>query len=129
MRSLVGQRQRVWFCKYTERNSGLDVVREYTKPEGHWFTVSPPGGNAAAGVYTEGEGFVLDYDRRITSFETGFTAEEGDQVFVDVVPQLDSEGYLVLDENDEPVTMPDYIVSRASVTGRGWVGQYALTKL
>lgn len=129
MRSLVSQRQKVWFCKYTERNSGLDVVREYTKPELHWFTVSPPGGNAAAGVYTAGEGFVLDYDRRITCFESGLAVEEGDQVFIDVVPQLDADGYLVLDENDEPVTMPDYIVNRVSTTGRGWVSQYSLTKL
>lgn len=146
MRSPVRRLQDIWFCNVTEVNEGIDLVKEYSKPEKHRFTVSATMG------YVRGwaAGWSLQYDRYITCYERDFKPTEGTMCFVDVIPQVDENGNLIqvdvpefdidgvtplLDENDEPVTHkeyltePDYMIQRILDTKKGIVARFVITKV
>ena len=146
VRNIQRQVQDLWFCEVTEINVGIDLVKQYSKPEKHRFSVSATAGY----VNGWGAGFVLNYDRYITSFDRDFKPKEGMMVFVDVVPELgengelvskdvyetDIEGNTVLDEDgnpvvlfSEPVTAPDYMLKRIYDTKKGKVARYGLEKV
>ena len=146
MRNIKRQVQDLWFCDVTEVNDGIDLVKQYSKPEKHRFSVSATSGY----VQGWGAGFVLSYDRYITSFDRDYKPKEGMMVFVDVIPELDADGNLamkityetdldgslVLDEAgnpiqiaSEPVTAPDYILKRILDTKRGKVARYGIEKV
>lgn len=146
MRNIKRQVQDLWFCNVTEENDGIDLVKKYSKPEKHRFSVSATSGY----VQGWGAGFVLSYDRYITSFDREYKPKEGMMVFVDVIPELDEngdlkmktiyetdiDGSLVLDNqgnpipvSSEPFTTPDYILKRILDTKRGKVARYGIEKV
>lgn len=126
MRSIQRQIQDIWFCQAEEVQDGIDLLKKYSKPEKHRFSVSATSGQ----IYGYGAGLVLNYDRYITSYERDFHPTEGTSVFIDVVPQLDENGELVLNEDGiTPVTPPDYTISKILDTQRGTVARYGISKV
>ena len=107
MRSLQRQTQDLYFSVKTMGYDGIDEVSQYTTPELHRFTVSATGSTPDDFAV----GIVPDYDRYITSFDRTFKPIEGMQVWVDVEPELDDYGELILDEDGNPYTRASYICS------------------
>ena len=118
MRSRVRDRQKVWFVTVTEKKVGIDTVQEYGKPIMRKLTVS-----AGTGAPTQiSAGLVVDYDREITSYDKTLRGviREGDALYVDVEPQLNDDGTLVMAEDGyTPVTPPDYRISAIFKTSKG----------
>lgn len=128
MRSPSRLKQKVWFSKIEEVIEGIDTVQRYSNPIMKRFTVS-----ATAGIPEEiAAGIVPTYDRYITSYDREFCeiAEEGMAVWVDVTPQLDDSGNLVMEEDGiTPVTPPDYVLKKIIGTQRGKVFRYGISKI
>ena len=128
MRSPSRLKQKVWFAKIIEDSSSIDLLITYSKPIVKKFTVS-----STAGTPEElAAGIVPTYDRYITSYDREFCeiAEEGMAVWVDVTPQLDNSGNLVMEEDGiTPVTPPDYVLKKIIGTQRGKVFRYGISKI
>lgn len=124
MRSLQRQTQKLWFSVKSMGYDGIDEVSVYSKPEMHRFTVSATGSTPEDYAV----GIVPDYDRYITSFDRTFQPIEGMQVWVDVEPELDRYGELVLDEDGNPTVWPDYTLRRKVDTKMGTVARYLIKK-
>ena len=124
MRGLKRQKQTVYWSKVTEILDGIDTVPSYSQPQSFKFSVS-----STAGTPEEiSAGIVPDCDRYITSFDRNFKPEEGDVFWVDVVPQLDNNGSLILSD-DIPVVMPDYRLKKILDTQRGNIARYGISKI
>ena len=97
MRSMLRDRQAIYFSIVTEKKVGIDTVQEYGKPIMKKMTVSS-GTNMPGQVSA---GLVVDYDREITSYDKSLRGviREGDAVFVDVEPQLNDDGTLTMGED------------------------------
>ena len=128
MRSRVRDRQKVWFVTVTEEKVGIDTVQEYGKPIMKKMAVSS-GTNMPGQVSA---GLVVDYDREITSYDKSLRGviREGDAVFVDVEPQMNDDGLLVMGEDGyTPVTSPDYRISAIFSTKKGDVDVFGIKKV
>ena len=124
MRNFKQQEQKVWFTRITEKNIGIDKVKVYAKPFMKELPVSATSGTpdeVAAGI-------VPNYDRYITSYKK-LDVQEGDMCFVDVEPQLDASGELVMTDDYIPVTPPDYRIEKLLVTQKGLVFRYGISKV
>jgi len=124
MRNLIRQTQELYFSVKTFQTVGIDEVSVYSKPEMHKFSVSA----SATTVEQYANGIVPDYERYITSFDRDFDPIEGTQVWVDVSPELDANGDLVLDGDGNPTVMPDYTLRREVNTKMGTVARYLIKK-
>lgn len=123
MRSRVRDRQIVYLTKLTETRSGIDLVYSYSRPVKHMVTVSRTGGIPAE-IYP---GIVPDYDRFITAYDGTFSPEEGDLLYVDVSPELDENGDLVLSDGI-PTVKPDYRVIREIGTAKSCIWRFGIKK-
>ena len=124
MRNLIRQTQKIWFSVKSMGYTGIDETSTFTKPEMHRFTVSATGSTPedyAAGI-------VPDYDRYITSFDRNFQPIEGMQCWVDVTPEIDINGNLVMTEDGAPTVSPDYTLKRKVDTKMGNVARYLIKK-
>lgn len=124
MRNFKRQQQKVWFTRITEKNIGIDKVKVYAKPFMKELPVSATSGTpdeVAAGI-------VPNYDRYITSYKK-LDVQEGDMCFVDVEPQLDASGELVMTDDYIPVTPPDYRIVKLLVTQKGFVFRYGISRI
>jgi len=129
MRSLKRQQQDVWFSKIHEHLDGIDTIQEWDKPIMVKMTCSVTSGTPeelAAGI-------VPDYDRYLTYHKSRFKEplglEESMAVWVDVVPELDESGNLVMsDDEATPTTPPDYTLKRILGTKKGNVVRYGIVK-
>lgn len=124
MRNFKQQEQKVWFTRITEKNIGIDKVKVYAKPFMKELPVSATSGTpdeVAAGI-------VPNYDRYITSYKK-LDVQEGDMCFVDVEPQLDASGELVMTDDYIPVTPPDYRIVKLLVTQKGFVFRYGISRI
>ena len=129
MRSMLRDRQKVWFVTVTEKKVGLDTVQEYNDPviEKKMAVSSGTGqpGQISAGL-------VVDYDREITSYDKSLRGviREGDAVFVDAEPQLNDDGTLTMgDDGYTPITPPDYRISAIFSTQKGGVDVFGIKKV
>lgn len=148
MRSIVKDLQDVWFCNFSEINIGMDRAKVFDKPFKKELTVSATSGL----VLGWGAGLSLRYNRYITSYDRELRGlvREGMAVFVDVKPELDKNGELVvnktyltdedgniiLDDDGEPTiigieyaTSPDYIVEEIMDTEKGKVARFGIKKV
>ena len=129
MRSRGRDRQRIWFVTVTEKKVGIDTVQEYNDP------VIKKKMAVSSGTGQPGQvsaGLVVDYDREITSYDKTLRGviREGDAVFVDVEPQLNDDGTLVMGEDGyTPVTPPDYRISAIFSTQKGDVDVFGIKKI
>ena len=129
MRSMLRDRQAIYFSTVTEKKVGVDTVQEYNDPviEKKMAVSSGTGqpGQVSAGL-------VVDYDREITSYDKTLRGviREGDAVFVDVEPQLNEDGTLTMGEDGyTPVTPPDYRISAIFSTQKGDVDVFGIKKV
>lgn len=122
MRNLQRQVQECYFAVESKAYDGIDDVSTYSKPEMHKCTVSATGSTPEDYAV----GIVPDYDRYITSFDRNFNPIEGTRVWVDVTPELDKQGNLVLDEDGCPTVYPDYTLKRKVDTKMGTVARYLI---
>lgn len=130
MRSLKRQQQNVWFSKIHERLDGIDTIQEWDKPIMVKMTCSVTSGTPeeiAAGI-------VPDYDRYLTYYKSKFKPllglEEGMSVWVDVTPELDENGNLVMDDDELiPVVPPDYTLKKILDTKKGDIARYGISKI
>lgn len=128
MRSRGRDRQKIYFVAVTEKKVGIDTVQEYGKPIMKKMAVSS-GTNMPGQVSA---GLVVDYDREITSYDKTLRGviREGDAVFVDVEPQMNDDGLLVMGEDGyTPVTSPDYRISAIFSTQKGDVDVFGIKKV
>lgn len=124
MRCLQRQTQELWFSVKSMQYTGIDETSVYSTPEMHRFTVSATGSTPEEYAV----GIVPDYDRYITSFDRNFNPIEGTQVWVDVTPELDEYGELVMTDDGEPTVMPDYTLRRIVNTAKGTVARYLIKR-
>lgn len=122
-------RQKVWWVTIEEIHEGIDNIIKYGKPEMLKQTVS-----ATSGTPEEiAAGIVPNYDRYVTHYKSKskpFNPVEGMRVFVDVEPELDEEGNLVIDEDGvTAVTLPDYRLVKILDTKKGSVARYGISKI
>lgn len=130
MRSLKRQQQKVWFSQVHERLDGIDTIQEWDKPIMVSLTVSTTSGTPeeiAAGI-------VPDYDRYLTyhksRFKPSLGLEEGMAAWVDVIPELDEIGRLIMDEDGiNPTIPPDYMIKKILDTKKGSVARYGIAKI
>lgn len=123
MRSRVRDRQTVYLTKLTETRSGIDLVLSYSKPVKYMVTVSKTGGIPGE-IYP---GLVPDYDRLITAYDGAFAPKEGDLLYVDVSPELDANGDLVLSDGI-PTVKPDYRVIREIGSAKSCIWRFGIKK-
>lgn len=125
MRGYKRQKQKVYISKVTEGLDGIDTITKYSKPELYKLSVS-----ATSGTPEElSAGIVPSYDRYITSFNRDFKPDEGDILWIDVTPQLDDDGELVLDEDNVSIVKPDYRLTKILDTQRGLIARYGISKI
>lgn len=128
MRSMLRDRQAIYFSTVTEKKVGIDTVQEYGKPIIKKMSVSS--GTGQPGQISAG--LVVDYDREITSYDKTLRGviREGDAVFVDVEPQINEDGTLTMGEDGyTPVTPPDYRISAIFSTQKGDVDVFGIKKV
>lgn len=128
MRSMLRDRQAIYFSIVTEKKVGIGTVQEYGKPIMKKMAVSS--GTGQPGQVSAG--LVVDYDREITSYDKTLRSviREGDAVFVDVEPKLNDDGTLTMDDDGyTPVTPPDYRISAIFKTQKGKVDVFGIKKL
>lgn len=130
MRSLKRQQQDVWFSKIHERLDGIDTIQEWDKPIKVKMTVGVSSGNPeeiAAGI-------VPDYDKTLvyhkSRYKHSLGLEEGMSVWVDVIPELNESGNLVMgDDEVTPVMPPDYTLKKILDTKNGDIARYGISKI
>lgn len=128
MRSMLRDRQAIYFSIVTEKKVGIDTVQEYGKPIMKKMAVSS--GTGQPGQVSAG--LVVDYDREITSYDKTLRGviREGDAVFIDVEPQLNNDGTLTMGEDGyTPVTPPDYRISAIFSTQKGDVDVFGIKRI
>ena len=128
MRSMLRDRQAIYFSTVTEKKVGIDTVQEYGNPIMRRLAVSS--GTGQPGQVSAG--LVVDYDREITSYDKTLRGviREGDAVFVDVEPKLNEDGTLTMgDDGYTPVTPPDYRISAIFSTQKGDVDVFGIKKV
>ena len=128
-RNSVRDRQKVWWVTIEEIHEGIDNIIKYGKPEMLKQTVS-----ATSGTPEEiAAGIVPNYDRYVTHYKSKskpFNPVEGMGVCVDVEPELDETGNLVMEEDGyTPVTPPDYRLVEILDTKKGSVAKYGISKI
>ena len=128
MRSMLRDRQAIYFSSVTEKKVGVDTVQEYGKPIMRKLTVS-----AGAGAPTQiSAGLVVDYDREITSYDKSLRTEvtEGSVCWVGVIPEISEDGSLVMsDDGVTPTVPPDYRVDKIFSTQKGQVDVFGIKKI
>lgn len=126
MRSLSRVKQNIWQARFEELQEGIDSIPSYSALKKYKMVVS-----ATAGTPEEmAAGVVPNYDRYITSYDRNLGFKETDVFWIDVVPQVDDNGNLVMQEDGiTPVTPPDYTLKKLLVTQKGKVFRYGLSKI
>ena len=124
MRNATRRKQDVWFVKRTKDDSNMSPSYTYSRPEKHRFSVSGTSGSPAEMNF----GLLPTYDRYMISYDRKFKPVEGMYLYVDKTPELDSNGYLLL-EDGVPTVKPDYILNRIHDTQRGMLARYGIQKV
>ncbi len=132
MRSRRRDKQKVWFSRVEEIIDRIDTVQKYTQPFMKMLSVS-----ATSGTPEElAAGIVPDYDRYITRYKIkccvcqNLDVKEGDVCWIDAIPELETSGNLVMQEDGiTPVTPPDYVVKRILQSQKQNVVRYGISKI
>ena len=125
MRNATRRKQDIWFVSRTRDDSHMNPSFSYSKPEKHRFSVS-----STSGVPLEASfGLLPNYDRYIVSYDRKFKPTEGMFLYVDKTPELDENGYLVVNERGKITVKPDYILDRIMDTQKGILARYGIKKV
>lgn len=126
MRSRKKDSQYIWFSTVTEKNVGISTVNSYGTLLKKRMSVSS--GTGMPGQISAG--IVVDYDREIVNYDHEFIQVEGNAVWVDVIPEIDEFGNLLMKEDGiTPVTPPDYKIKQIFRTAKGSVDVFGIKKI
>lgn len=126
MRSLRRRKQDIWICEASTVDEEMEVQTVYSKPVKYRVSVS----NTSGTPHELPAGIVPEYSRYIVSYNRRFHPKEGSVLFIDKKPQIDrTTGYLALDENGDPYTAPDYVLTHIMDTYRGTIARYGIKKI
>ena len=125
MRSLRRRKQDIWICEASTDDTEMETRTIYTKPKRYRVSVS----NTSGTPHELPAGIVPEYSRYIVSYNRRFKPSEGDVLFIDRKPRLTRLGELELDDNGEPYTTPDYVLSHVMDTQRGTIARYGIKKI
>ena len=125
MRSLTRRKQNIWFVIRTKDDSHIEPTYSYSKPECHRFSVSSTSGYPTDSYF----GILPNYERYIISYNRRFRPQEGMYLYVDKTPEIDTNGYIVLNENGEPTVKPDYYLDKIYDTQKGILARYGIRKV
>lgn len=93
---------------YGNQTGEYEVI--YEKPTECYANISPAVGTTATRQFGES----VDYDKVIVMDNSAPPIDEYSVLWVDTMPQLDTDGNLILDANEMAVTPHDYIVRRVA---------------
>lgn len=132
MRSLERDKQWIWYCTVTgqtdlkDENGDLTGEKYYqlSKPTKYKIGVSATVGNPQSTP----AGVSLDYTREMSTCDRKLALQEMDVLFIDIVPQLDVDGFLAVGTDGRYVTEPDYYVKKVMDTQRGSNARYGISK-
>ena len=125
MRNSTRRKQDIWIVNRTRDDSGIDPFYTYSKPEKHRFSVSSTSGTPAELNF----GILPTYDRYMISYDRKFKPVEGMYLYIDKVPEIESDGSLTLNSDNEPTVKPDYILDRIYDTKKGVLARYGIKKV
>lgn len=127
MRNATRRKQKIWFVTRTVDDSTFDHSYVYSDPIMRRFSVS----TTSSSPVEENFGILPAYSRYFISYSRREIAdlEEGMYMYVDKVPEIDSEGKLVVDENGEPTVKPDYLLHRIYQTQKGIISRCYIKNL
>lgn len=125
MRSLRRRKQDVWITEATRQDDTIEGSLTYSKPVKYHVSVS----NTSGTPHELPVGIVAEYSRYFISYDRNFHGKEGMLLYVDVTPSIDTDGYLTLGEDGEPITKPDYVLSHIMDTARGTIARYGIKKV
>lgn len=118
--------QDIWFSEVNESLNSFDTVSNYGTLIHKKMTVSS--GTGQPGQISAG--LVVDYDREIINFEHDFIQSEGNAVWIDVKPQIDEDGNLIMAEDGiTPITPPDYRIKQIFRTQKGLIDVFGVKKI
>lgn len=130
MLDLKSQLQKVWITRPEKREILENEIPTgefydyFSKPKKYKLNISVRAGTPLIIQ----AGAVLDYEREIATLKN-IDIKEGDLLFIDVKPEIDENGELVLqDDNVTPVTQPDYIVVTVLKTEKVSAIRYGIKK-
>ena len=130
MRSLKRQQQDIYFSSIHERLDGIDTIQEWDKPVKVKMVCS-----VTSGTPEEiSAGILPDFDRYLTyhksRFKPALNLEEGMAIWVDVTPELNESGNLVMSDDEVTTTVPpDYKLKKILDTKKGTVARYVIVKV
>ena len=118
MRQLTREQRGAWFAAYAGKTELLDDdgrrtgewVQSYDKPFFKICTVSPEAGN----TFTDGFGLGEDLDRTMIIAEIGTGIDDHCIAWVDIVPETDASGNLVLASDGNPATPNNYVITKVA---------------
>lgn len=133
MSDLRRNNQNVWVCSIIDEIEIQDQNGDYTgayrkvisNPKKYRLGVSPTIGDATFTPY----GANLQYNREISTRKKSIVINEGDLLFIDVIPTLNEDGSLKLNDDDSDyVTPPDYLVKKKLYSQKEKYVRYGLEK-
>lgn len=133
MADLRRYNQNVWVCSIIDEIEIMDEDGNYTgvyrkvisNPIKYRLGVSASVGNATFSPF----GADLQYSREICTSKKNIPINEGDLLFIDLEPTLNSDGSLTLnDDGSDYITSPDYIVKAKLFSKKSKFVRYGLEK-
>lgn len=119
MRMMNRNKVKFFYALYEGKTEGVDEWGNYNgEPELHYSNPTEYYGNVSA--VKKGEAMAwdfgedLNYDRTIALDMDCPPIDEYSILWVDVTPELNADGTLATDENDEVITPRDYVVKRVA---------------
>ena len=118
IRQLLREQRGAWFASYAGKTELLDEdgrrtgewVQSYGKPFLKVCTLSPEAGN----TYTDGFGLGEDLDRTLIVGEIGTGIDDHCIAWVEVQPETDGDGNLVVDADGNPTVPNDYVITKVA---------------
>lgn len=124
MRNATRRKQDIWFVSRERDDSNINPSYTYGNPVKKRFSVSSTSGTPLEMSF----GILPVYNKYIISYDRKFKPVEGTYLYVDRVPEINTDGTLKLLENGEPTVKPDYILTRIMSTQKGFINRYGIDK-
>ena len=118
MRCLNKNKVKFWYALYKQRVPVMDDFgrptgeydHEYSSPVAYKANISPPQGDVAVQYF----GKDVSYSGVIVLDKTTFPVNEDSILWIDIVPSLDENGDLIINENGDAVTPHNYEVKKVA---------------
>lgn len=131
MRSLERNKQDIWYCNVLGKtditNSNGDCVGSIdllSNPTKYSIGVSATVGSPKFLSF----GVNQEYSREMSCCDDDFSLNEGDLLFIDIEPQVNSDGSLSKNQDGRYTTEPDYYVKKVIKSQNSSNKRYGISK-